>query len=75
MSTTKTKPKPKPRAGSLQRRVPTLGRRTSAEANIQIVELWLSGEKNEARLILKAFKIGLDEGTRRERGNQNSTAL
>lgn len=37
---------------------------TSSTAKLQIVDLWLRGEKNEARLILEAFKIGLDEGRR-----------
>ncbi len=36
----------------------------SAETKQAIVDLWLAGEENEARLILQAFKIGLNEGRR-----------
>ncbi len=55
-------------AGSQQRSVPPHEPATSEDAKRKIVDLWLSGETNEARLILEAFKIGLDEG-RRVRGN------
>jgi hypothetical protein len=51
--------------------VPPHAPATSEDAKRKIVDLWLSGETNDALLILTAFKIGLDEG-RRVRGNEKS---
>ena len=61
-----------PSAGSQQRGVPPHAPATSEDAKRKIVELWLSGETNDARLILGGFKIGLEEG-RRVRGNAKLT--
>jgi len=35
------------------------------ESQTRLVNLWLSGETNEARLLLCAYEIGLQEGIRR----------
>jgi hypothetical protein len=35
------------------------------EVQQQLVDLWLSRETNDIHLILRAYKIGLDEGLRR----------
>ena len=36
----------------------------SGDAKLKLVDLWLSGETNEARLILEAFKIGREDALR-----------
>lgn len=58
---------PPVRSSELVRR---LAPKTSEKAKQEIVDLWLSYDNNEARLILTAFKIGLDEG-RRESSNSS----
>lgn len=48
---------------------------TPIKTQDQLVELWLSSDTNTARLILSAFKIGVEEGRRAERCGEPGTVL
>lgn len=43
------------------------------ETQQQLVDLWLSCDDNTARIILKAFKIGVEEGRRCANGDPDTT--
>lgn len=45
------------------------------ETQEQLVALWLSSDPNTAKLILSAFRIGVEEGKRAERCGEPDTVL